>query len=200
MKSQKLLVVLGTAAVCALMVGCSKAPQQELGNAESALKSAVEVEADKYVADKYQSAVDAMNAAKAEIEKQNAAFALSRNYSVAKTKLEEASKMAEEAKTAASAAKEQMKMEVTDSLTAAAVALDAAKALLAKAPKGKEGKEALMAISEELTAVETSLVDANTGLASGDVIGARDKAVAASAKIAEVTTELSDAIAKTSKK
>jgi len=75
-------------------------------------------------------------------------------------------------------------------------ALTEAKALLKKAPKGKEGKEVLEAIQSEINAVETSMTDATNLLNTGKFMEAKDKLTAALQKVNQIKDELNQAIAK----
>lgn len=199
MKTSKLYAILGAGAVLGL-VGCAKAPQAELDAAKAALDAATSSEANLYVAVKFNEAQDSLNAAKAEIEKQNAAFALTRSYEAAKKTIASATQLATEAQNQATAEKDKVKAEAEAMVTEVQTALTSAKDLLKKAPKGKEGKEALEAIGNELTAAETSVTEATTDLTNGQFLAAKDKLMASRDKIAQISTELSDAIAKTGKK
>jgi hypothetical protein len=81
-------------------------------------------------------------------------------------------------------------------MTSAQAAVEEVKKLFAKAPKGKEGKEALEQMQTELAGAETAIADAGNAMASGDFLGARDKVKAASEKVNSLKQELEDAISK----
>ena len=70
------------------------------------------------------------------------------------------------------------------------------KDLIAKAPRGKEGKAALEAIQNDLTLVEASLTEASTLVNNGDYLTAQDKVNAAVDKANGLKSELEEAIAK----
>jgi hypothetical protein len=70
------------------------------------------------------------------------------------------------------------------------------KELLAAAPKGKEGKEALEAIQGDVVLVESFLAEVSTLINNGDYLTAVDKVKAAGEKAASLKTELEEAIAK----
>jgi hypothetical protein len=70
------------------------------------------------------------------------------------------------------------------------------KDLLAKAPRGKEGKEVLDAITSELSVLETTATEVSGLLASGDLLAAQSKVNAAKEKATQIKTELEEAIAK----
>ena len=183
-------------AAAVMFVGCAKAPSAEVEAAKAAVEAAKTAEAEMYVADQFKAASDSLNAGLAEIEKQNAAFALTRNYEAAKKTLAGAAAAAQAASAAAVAAKETVKAEVTTMLDSTKASVVAAKDLLAKAPKGKEGKEALEAIATDLATVDGSVTAAESDIASGAYMAAKDKLVAATDKVASLTAELTAAIEK----
>jgi hypothetical protein len=69
--------------ICGLLSGCAKAPDKELAEAKAAIKAAMDVEADKYMAKNFQNVLKGLEAAEAEIAKQKNSFFLSRNYTSA---------------------------------------------------------------------------------------------------------------------
>jgi hypothetical protein len=89
-----------------------------------------------------------------------------------------------------------MKAEADSSIAQATAAVAVARDLLKKAPKGKEGKEVLVQISNETAVVESTLVQATALKAANDFLGARDKANAGLEKIVSINEELKNAIAK----
>jgi hypothetical protein len=196
MRFKSVVLPILVSSVLLISTGCSKAPDQEIGTAKAAIEAAKAVEADKYSADKFKAAEDALNAAIVEVEAQKSAFALSRNYDKAKTLLASVVSLAEGAKEGAAAEKEKVKAESETSVAAANALVAEVKGLLASAPKGKEGKEALEAISADIATIETSLSEASAAIGSGDFIGARDKAVAGTEKLESIKAELTAAIEK----
>jgi hypothetical protein len=192
----KMLVPLVVVCVLMLVAGCAKAPQTEIDAAKAAVEAAKTAEADRYVADQFNAAKDSLDAAMAEIDQQNAKFALTRNYDKAATLLQSAIATANAAAAAVAANKEQVNIEATDLIAQALTAVTDAKALMAKAPKGKEGKAALEAIAADLAAVEASVTGAGAAQTSGDFLTARDKAKAALDKANSLKEELQQAISK----
>jgi len=74
--------------------------------------------------------------------------------------------------------------------------IDENTALLAKAPKGKEGKEAIEAIKLDLAGITASAGEVPALLASGDLLGAQTKINAAQQKATEINTELKTVLEK----
>jgi hypothetical protein len=200
MRGKTFLSVVALVFALALLAGCAKAPQETVDAAKAAVEAAKAAEADRYLADQFNAAQDSLNAAMAEIETQNSKFALTRNYDRAKALLESAISTANAAKDGVAAKKEEVKAEAQNLLTSAQAAVEETKKLMAKAPRGKEGRQALEQMQAELSGVESSLAEANNALSAGDFLGARDKAKAAMDKATSLGQELNEAIAKTKRR
>ncbi|MDZ7344443.1 MAG: DUF4398 domain-containing protein [candidate division KSB1 bacterium] len=196
MKVKLLLFALSMMVLSVLLVACAKAPQQEIEAAKAALEAAKTAEADRYAADLYNAAKDSLDAALAEVEAQNAKFALTRNFDKAQKWLQSAITAANAAKEAVAANKEQIRAEAQDLWNQAKAAVAEVKALMAKAPKGKEGKQVLEQMQSEISGVEASLAEAETALNNGDFLTARDKAKAGLEKATALKDELNQAISK----
>jgi hypothetical protein len=190
------LIAVGLVSILALLSGCAKAPQQVVDAANAALQAAEEAQANLYVPDLYNAAKDSLNAAMEEINAQGSKFALTRNYGRAQQLLEAATKAATDAQAAVAAKKDEVMAEAQNLKTQAEAAVEETKKLLAKAPKGKEGKEVLEQMQAELSGAETALTEATSAMDSGDFIGARDKVKAALEKANSLNQELADAISK----
>jgi uncharacterized membrane protein YdfJ with MMPL/SSD domain len=189
-------LALGLILAVALVGGCAKPPQQAVDAAKAALDAAKQAEADRYLAGEFKAAQDSLNAAMAEIETQNSKFALTRNYDKAAKLLEAATTLANNITSQVDAKKEEVKAEAQQLFTDLQNGLIEAKALLKKAPKGKEGKEVLEAIQGELTTVDNSLVEVTDLMNKSDFMGAKDKLMAGLQKVNEIKEELAQAIAK----
>lgn len=190
------IVALSAILMVVLVSGCAKAPQQELDAAKAALEAARQAEANVYLADEFKAAQDSLNAALTEIETQNSKFALTRNYNKAKNLLAAATNIASDLASRVEAKKEEVKAQAEQLMTDLQTGLADAKALLKKAPRGKEGKVVLDAIQSEINAVETSMADATNLLNNGNFMAAKDKLTAALQKINQIKDELNQAIAK----
>ncbi len=200
MRGKTFLSVVALVFALALLAGCAKAPQETVDAAKAAVEAAKAAEADRYLADQFNAAQDSLNAAMAEIETQNSKFALTRSYDRAQAQLESAISAANAAKDGVAAKKEEVKAEAQSLLTSATAAVEETKKLMAKAPRGKEGKQALEQMQAELSGVESSLAEATNALGAGDFLGARDKAKAAMDKATSLGQELNEAIAKTKRR
>ena len=183
------------------MASCAKAPQAEIDAANVSIEAAKTAGADRYVPEAFNAASEALKTAVTAVEEQNAKFALFRNYDAAKTTLASVSTLATKAVEETTAKKAALKAEVTQSITDLTALIVADKELLAKAPKGKEGKAALEAIGQEIAVVETVNTEVTAGVANNeDILTLSDKIKPAVEKAKAINTELTDVIAKKGKK
>jgi hypothetical protein len=168
----------------------------EMTNAKAAVEAAKAAEADRYVPAEYRAVQDSLNTAMTEVENQKSKFVLFRSYKKVTVKLNNVITLAGTVKTNAGIKKEQVKAEAQQTLATATATVAEVKELIAKAPKGKEGKEALEAIQSDLALVEASLAEVSTLINNGDYLTALDKVKAANDKVNSLKGELQDAIAK----
>jgi len=197
MKSLLNLVLLVVA--LAFFAACEKAPQQEVDAAKAALETAKASEAEIYAAQDFNMAQDTLNMAVAEIEAQNAKFALTRNYDQAKKLLASATGKAASAQTNATENKAMVKAEVENLLATINTDIEATRAMMKKAPKGKEGKAALQMMTQELDAVVASVAEANNLYTAGKFMAAKDNLTANKDKVMSLQNELTAAMTKTRK-
>jgi hypothetical protein len=183
-----------------LATGCAKLPQVELDAATAALDSAKVVEANRYLADEFNALQDSLNSANVEIEAQKSKLFISRNYKAITAKLVNITTSVEGLKVRAEERKIQVRTEVQDTLVVLNELILEDKALLAKAPKGKEGKAALEAIMNDITVLEASVAEINTLITNGDYLTAQDKTNASKAKAEAIKEELTAAIGKTKRR
>jgi len=190
----KILVGLSAIMIAAMFMGCAKVPQTEIDAANAAIESAVTAGADKYLPEDFAALKDSMNAIMEGIELQKSkSFA---KYGDAKLRLASVTTMANDlvAKTEARIA--ELKTDVPKKLEQVTALVKEVKALLLKAPRGKEGLAALNAMQGEIATVESSMGDVNALLGSGDVYGANKKVNELLEKLNQIKKELQDAIAK----
>lgn len=179
-----------------LFTSCAKAPEVEITNAKAAIEATKATEADRYVPAEFKALQDSLNVALLEIENQNAKFALFRSYKKAAATLNNVMTLSEQVKSNAATRKEEVKAEAQQSLAEVTTLVTEVKELLAKAPKGKEGREALEAIQGDVVLVESFLAEVSTLINNGDYLTANDKVKAAGEKANSLKAELEEAIAK----
>jgi hypothetical protein len=177
-----------------VFASCQKYPQVEVDAANAAVEAAKTAQANLYVASEFNALQDSLNTVLAAVEK--AKSKLFKNYKKEVVKLTATTEMAKTVAANAVAKKEQMKQECTATLAEVATLMTANKEMLAKAPKGKEGKAALEAITADLTSIETQVGEVNTKFASDDIINALNQAKALKDKATSINTELTEVMAK----
>ena len=165
-----LLKLVAFSVLVVTLASCAKAPQAEIDAANVAIEAAKTAGADRYVPESFNAASEALKSAVTAVEEQNSKFALFRNYDAAKTTLASVNTLAAKAVEETTAKKAALKAEVTASLTEIATIIAANKELLAKAPKGKEGKAAVEAIGQEIAAVETVSTEVTAGVTNNEDI------------------------------
>jgi hypothetical protein len=179
------------------LASCAKPPVAEIEAAKAAIESAKTAGADRYVPESFNAASEALKSAEAAVAEQDSKFALFRNYDAAKTTLASVATLSTKAVDETTAKKAALKAEVTQAVTDLTTLITDNKALLAKAPKGKEGKAALEAIGQEIAVVETVNTEVTAGLANNeDILTLSEKIKPAVEKAKAINTELTDVIAK----
>jgi len=193
MKS-KLIIAIAAMGIAVLFSSCAKVPQAEIDAATAAVQSVKDAGADLYVPEAYNALVDSMKSANEKVEVAKAKWFP--NYTKAKELLAVVNQMATDTKAKSEARKVELKAETTTLIGEVKTMNEENKALIAKAPRGKEGKEALEAIKSDIAVAETTVTEVETLLANGDLIGSNDKIKAAKEKATSIKAELEDAIAK----
>ena len=200
MKRNLLLTFAALAGMAILFSSCAKLPEMEMTNAKAAVEAAKAAEADRYIPQEFRALQDSLNVAMTAVENQKSKFVLFRSYKKATAQLNNVITLGNTVKENAGIRKEQVKNEAQQTLAEATTLVTEVKDLIAKAPKGKEGKEALEAIQSDLALVEASLAEVSTLINNGDFLTALDKVKAARDKGQSLKTELEEAIARKSMK
>lgn len=193
MKS-KLIIAIAALGVAVLFSSCAKVPQAEIDAANAAIQEVKDAGADLYVPEAYQALVDSMKSANEQVEVAKAKWFPS--YTKAKTTLATVSQMAVDTKAKSEARKVELKAETEAMIVEVKALIEENKALIVKAPKGKEGREALEAIKSDVAVAETTVTEVEGLLANGDLIGSNNKIKAAKEKATSIKAELEEAIAK----
>jgi hypothetical protein len=191
---KKILLGLATVGFALVLTSCEKIPQPEIEAANAGIEQAKAAQAETYVPEEYTALQDSLRVALENVEAQKSK--LFKKYTKAKAQLIAVSTQAATVKTDAEAKKEAVKAEVAQLLTDVNALITEDKALLGKAPRGKEGKAALEAIKNDIATIEASITEVNNLVTSGDFMAADYKIKASKEKATEINTELKDAIAK----
>jgi hypothetical protein len=180
--------------IALVMSSCGKVPQAEIDAANAAVADAKAAQAETYVPEEFTALQDSLRIALENIEVQKSK--LFKKFGVAKQQLIGVSALAVTVKQNSEAKKVAVQAEITTTLTEITTLQEENKKLLTKAPRGKEGAAALEAIKTDIAAIETSVTEANTMVASGDFMSALYKVKAAKEKATAINTELTSAIEK----
>lgn len=181
-----------------LLTGCAKVPQAEIDNAKLAVQEAQAAGADAYVPELFAALNDSLNAATESIEAKN-----SKMFKSFKTETAQLLAVVDQAaavKTANEAKIEALKVEIETTLTQVAATIEATKELVTKAPKGKEGNTAMLAIKADIATVEASLESVTAVVGTENYIQTLDKAKAVNKQINDIKVELETVIEKFSSK
>jgi hypothetical protein len=178
----------------ALIAGCAKAPQMDIDAARASIEAAKTAEAPEYAPRALASAQDAVSAMDAELAAQQKKFALFRSYKKAKELAAAAKTAGDQAAQTAATEKEKARQEATNLIAQSKAALEEAKAMLAKAPRGKGTQADIKALESDLAAAEMALVEVDNVFASGKFLQAKAKANAAMAQIQNVKNAIQAAI------
>jgi len=179
-----------------LVAGCSKAPEAEMQNADTAVQAAVTAEAEQYAPQSYQIAMDTLNAAKAAKIEQDSKFALFRSYGKSKQMFIAAQALSEKATTDAQAEKERVRQEVMGMMTQVQAVIDSATVALAKAPRGKGSKADIELIKADLDAVNSGFAAAKADFDGGKFLAAKAKFEAVANKAQGIIAQIEAAKAK----
>lgn len=186
-------------AMAIVATSCGKMPQEDINATKAAVEAAKTAQADVYMATEFKSLQDSLTVVMQGIEAENSKFM--KNFDALTVKLDTLKSQAEAMAVAVPAKKQAVKQEAETTLAAVKTAIEDTKVLLTKAPKGKEGKEALEQISNELNVIATAVGEVETSLAgNANYIQVLDKLNASQKSVADLNAELSEAIAKKAKK
>ena len=177
---------------------CGKVPQAEIDNAQLAIENARAAESDLYAPEQLAMLEDSMNAIVENIEARKSK--MFKNFNEEKAQLEGIVLLAEETRMNAESRKQEIIQEYQDVMATVTALIAEDRDLLMKAPKGKEGKLALQAIGNDITAVEESVNNANAMYSEGKYIPALDGVKAAHEKAMALNNELKEVIAKYNKR
>ncbi len=186
-------LLVGLILLALTVVGCGKPPEMEMQAAQTAVNDAKTAEAAAYAPNELDAATDSLAAAQAEVEKQNAKFALFRNYKEAARISAVAKGAAENAKQVAGVNKEKARVEAEGLYTQLQAAVDSTRAMTEKAPRDKEGKKIMEMITTDLDAVAATLPEIRASIDKQDYRNAIQLANASMQKVGNLMNEMMEA-------
>jgi len=193
MKHFTKFLVLGIFAL-SIFTSCAKQPTEQMESAKAAIAAATKEGADVYASEDLKKLNDQMQAATDEVTTQSKKFF--KKYGPAKEMLAKVQADADALKATIPAKKEAAKNAAIQAQTDAKAALDQAKELLAKAPKGKGTKADIDAMKADLAGLETSYAEIQTAIDGQDYFGASSKAATIKEKANAVSDQVKAAMEK----
>ena len=177
-----------------MVSACSSPPQQELDAALAAIKDAAAAGGEKYTAEDMKKLNDQIAAARDEMKVQEAKWF--KSYDKAKEMVVKAKADADALKPKIAAKKEEAKKAAADGLAAAKTAVEEAKALLVKAPGGKESRAEIEAMKADVKGLEDGFAEVETLVKGEDYLGAVAKAKAINDKAVAISDQVKQAMEK----
>ncbi len=181
----------------ALVLAACKQPTQQINEAQAVIDEIAKAGADKYAAAEFKTLSDDMKAAQDEIAVQDKKFF--KKFGTAKDMLAKVKTDAEALKAALPGKIDAAKNAAIAIQAEAKTAIDEAKELLEKAPKGKGSKKDIEALQADLAGAETAFAEIQTAFDAADYLGAADKAKSVKEKAVAVADQVKAAIEKTKK-
>lgn len=178
------------------VAGCAKPPTEDIDTAKGAVESAKSAGAEKYLPDNTKMVSDELSSAMDEVKVQDGKFPLFRKYDKAKELLASVKGSAEKLKTDTAVKKEQVKKNAVAVMEEAKGAIANAKSMLEKAPKGKETKSDIEAMTGDVKGLEDSVPDVKKSIDGEDYDGAVSKAKSIKEKADTVSSQVQQAIEK----
>lgn len=179
-----------------ILAGCAKQPTEDISAAQKAVEDLKATGAEKYIPEDTKKVDDSLAAALNEIKTQDGKFALSRNYDKAKQMLAQVKADAEKVKVDIAAKKEQAKKNALAGQQAAKASIKEAKALLAKAPRGKGARADIAALKGDVKGLEDSSPELQQLIDKEEYAVAIDKAKAIQEKADGVSNQIKEAMKK----
>ncbi len=185
---------LATLGIVVAMTSCSSVPQEKIDAANAAVDSAKIAGADIYLPDEFAALQDSLNVTLQIVEEGKTKSV--GGSAVVKEKLDAIVSTASALKENTTAKKSEIKTEVDSLINDINQLILDDKALVASAPKGKEGTAALEAIKGEISVLETSVTEITTLVENDDLMTALNKSTATKVKAESINTELTEVITK----
>lgn len=178
--------------------GCGKKPVQEMNNAEIAINTVAKDGAEIYTKEELGKLRDELAATREQVDTQSKKFI--KKYGKAKETLIRIASDAAALKTTVTARKEEAINNALSVQNEAKMALDEAKTLLEKAPRGKGTRADIAALTADTKALEDSLAEVQQAIDNEDYLGAADKARVIKEKASAISDQIKQAMEKVRRK
>ncbi|NLD98772.1 MAG: hypothetical protein GX640_02765 [Fibrobacter sp.] len=174
-----------------LLAGCAKAPDTELSTAQAAIKAALDVESDKYMARNFLNLETAFKAAQDEITLQKNTFFLRRKYTRAQQLLQNVTDLATEIKNETPKAKQEMTELVENNLP---IVKDMVKSTgqSIKAASRRKNKNLIAALNVDLTIADSVVDSALVNFKAGKIYNASENLLKAQDILMQINDKLNN--------
>jgi hypothetical protein len=197
MKNVAKFMVLGVF-IMSLFVSCAKQPAQEINDAKAAVEAATNAGADVYAPDELKKLNDELATATDEVNTQSKKFF--KKYGPAKEMLAKVKADADALAASIPAKKEAAKNAAMTAQQEAQAALEEAKALLDKAPRGKGTRADIEAMKADLKGLEDSFPEIQAAIDREDYFGASNTAATIKEKAVAISDQVKAAMEKVKRK
>jgi PBP1b-binding outer membrane lipoprotein LpoB len=197
MKKSKLLVICIALFSMMIFSSCAKYPQTEIDIAKTAISETKDLGADVYVPEAYQALVDSMTSVETKIEVKKSNFF--KTYKNEKKSLITIGQMSTDVKAKTEVRKAELKAETIELCASVKALNESNKDLLIQAPKGKDGKEVLLAIANDIANIDAEIIVIDSLLNDGDIINSNNKIKNINEISLRINGELNEAISKVKK-
>ncbi len=194
MRSKTIMIMMLALVLGLSFLGCSKMPEQLVTDTKASVDGVIAEGGEKYAKEEVNLINNDLTAAMDEIAVQEGKFF--KNYDKAKEMYTQVKAKADALKAEIPARKEKAKTDAQAALDAATMAVADAKALLAKAPRGKGSMADLEAFNADVQGLESALTEAQGLMTSEDYFVALDKANGIKDKAAGISTQITEALEK----
>lgn len=177
-----------------LLIGCGKQPTEDINASKAAVDAVIAEGAEKYAPEDAKMLNDELTAALDEIKIQDGK--MMKNYSKGQEMLAKVKADAEALKTSLPMKKEEAKNNALAAQEATKTAIEDAKKLLAKAPKGKGSRADIEAMKADVRGLEDSLAEVQAAIDAEDYAAATEKAESIKEKAIEVSSQVTQAMEK----
>jgi hypothetical protein len=181
-----------------LFVSCAKQPAQEINDAKAAVEAATNAGADVYAPDELKKLNDELATATDEVNTQSKKFF--KKYGPAKEMLAKVKADADALAASIPAKKEAAKNAAMTAQQEAQAALEEAKALLDKAPRGKGTRADIEAMKADLKGLEDSFPEIQAAIDREDYFGASNTAATIKEKAVAISDQVKAAMEKVKRK
>lgn len=185
-----------TILIMVILAGCAKSPTQDIDGTKKAVEAAKAAGGEKYLPEEAKKIDSSLSAALDEVKIQDNKFALLRSYDKAKQMLAAVKSDADKLMANTAAKKEEAKKNAIAGQEEAKKAINEAKALLGKAPKGKGTRADIAALKADIKGLEDSLPEIQQLIDKEDYLAAIDKVRGIKEKAGSISNQVQAALAK----